>query len=166
MIVCMGRDYQFSTKLHTPILMVGVHPQYRQQGNAGHPFTRMKTMSENKQQLVIIASHGMEDERATVAWTLANGGLASGLDVTVFLVSSAVDLVRKGAVDFARMNPLDPPLKELIEDFAAKGGKIWACPPCAKVRGYSDQELIDGVVITGSGSLHGLIKEGAATLSV
>ena len=122
-------------------------------------------MSQEKKQLVIVASRGLDDERATVSWTVANGGLAAGLDVTMFLVSSGVDLVRRGAVDFARMNPLDPPLKELIEDFLARGGKIWACPPCAKVRGYGPEELIDGVVITGSASLHDLIQQGAATLS-
>jgi predicted peroxiredoxin len=126
----------------------------------------MNNPTNKTDKLVIVASYGMHDERATVAWTLANGGIASGLEVTMFLVSSAVDLVRKGAVDFARMNPLDPPLKELIEDFLAKGGKILACPPCAKVRGYGESDLIDGVVITGSASLHALIKDGAATLSV
>jgi predicted peroxiredoxin len=123
-------------------------------------------MSAPINKLVIVGSHGLDDERATVTWTIANGGLASGLQVTMFLVSSGVDLVRKGAVDFARMNPLDPPLKELIEDFIAKGGKILACPPCAKVRGYSQEDLLDEVEITGSGALHALIKEGAATLSL
>jgi predicted peroxiredoxin len=123
-------------------------------------------MATQTEKLVIIASRGLDDERATVAWTIANGGIASGLEVTMFLVSSGVDLVRKGAVDFARMNPLDPPLKELIEDFLAKGGKILACPPCAKVRGYTEDDLIDGVVVMGSAALHGLIKEGAATISM
>lgn len=122
-------------------------------------------METNNKKLVIIASRGLDDERATVSWTIANGGIAAGLEVTMFLVSSGVDLVRKGAVDFARMNPLDPPLKELIQNFIAKGGKILACPPCAKVRGYTEKDLIDGVVITGSAALHGLIKDGAATLS-
>jgi len=122
-------------------------------------------MGQKNEKLVIVASRGLDDERATVSWTVANGGLAAGLDVTMFLVSSGVDLVRKGAVDFARMNPLDPPLKELIEDFQAKGGTILACPPCAKVRGYTEGDLIDGVIITGSAALHGLISEGAATLS-
>jgi predicted peroxiredoxin len=122
-------------------------------------------MSEQANKLVIIASRGLDDERATVSFTVANGGLAAGLDVTMFLVSSGVDLVRKGAVDFVRMNPIDPPLKELIEDFQARGGHILACPPCAKVRGYDADSLIDGVTITGSAALHALIKEGAATLS-
>jgi predicted peroxiredoxin len=123
-------------------------------------------MKQQSEKLVIIASYGMNDERATIAWTLANGGIAEGLEVTMFLVSSAVDLVRKGAVDFARMNPLDPPLKELIEDFMAKGGAVLVCPPCVKVRGYEPSALIDGVLIAGSAALYGLIKEGAATLSV
>lgn len=123
-------------------------------------------MSNETKKLAILVSRGLDDERATVAWTIANGGIASGLDVTVFLVASGVDLVRKGAADLMRMNPLDPPMKELVDGFMAKGGKVWVCPPCAAVRGYDQEDLLDGVVITGSPSLHALIKEGAATLSV
>jgi predicted peroxiredoxin len=120
---------------------------------------------ENKvEQLVIVSSRGHDDERATVAWTIANGALASGLKVTMFLVSSAIDIVRKGAVDHVRMNPFDPPMKEMIDNFVAKGGQILACPPCTKVRGYTPEDLLDGVVITGSGAMHALIKDGAATL--
>jgi predicted peroxiredoxin len=121
-------------------------------------------MSQPTEKLVVIASRGLDDERTTVAWTVANGGLGSGLDVTMFLVSSGVDVVRKGAADFARMNPFDAPLKELIDDFRAKGGKVWVCPPCAKVRGYEEDAFIDGVEVVGSGPLHGLLKEGAASL--
>lgn len=123
-------------------------------------------MAEEKKKLVIIGSRGVDDERATVSWTIANVGLAEGLDVTMFLVSTGVDLVRKGGVDGGvRTNPFDPPLKELIDKFLAAGGAIWACPPCAKVRGYTEEDLLDGVVVKGSVALHGLIKEGAATLS-
>ena len=121
-------------------------------------------MEHQTNKLVIVASRGLDDERATVSFTIANGGLASGLDVTMFLISSGADLVRKGAVDNAHMNPLDPPLKELVDNFMANGGKIWVCPPCAKVRGYEQENLLDGVVIAGSAALHGLIQEGAATL--
>jgi predicted peroxiredoxin len=123
-------------------------------------------MAEAKKKLVIIGSRGHDDERATVAWTIANGGLAAGLEVTMFLVSSGADLVRKGAVDNVRMNPLDPPMKEMIDSFLAEGGTIWVCPPCAKVRGYDPEDLIDGVIVTGSASLHALLKEGAATVTL
>lgn len=122
-------------------------------------------MAEEKKKLVILLSRGLDDERTTVAWTMANGGITSGLEVGIFLVSSAVDLVRKGAADLIQMNPLDPPLKELIDDFLKRGGKVWACPPCAKVRGYTEEDLLDGVAVQGSSVVHNLIKEGAATLS-
>ena len=121
-------------------------------------------MTDNDK-LVIVISRGFDDERSSVAWSIANGGLKSGLDVTIFLTSSAIDCVRKGAADQVRLNPLDPPVGEMIESLRAQGGKILACPPCAKVRGYSEEDLLDGVVITGSGAIHALIKEGAATLS-
>ena len=121
-------------------------------------------MNTQPEKLVIVASRGHDDERATVCWTIANGGLNAGLQVTMFLVSSALDVVRKGAIDHVRMNPFDPPMKELVEGFLARGGKILACPPCAKVRGYAQEHLIDGVTIVGSAALHALIKEGAATL--
>lgn len=122
-------------------------------------------MENKNDKLVIVASRGHDDERATVAWTIANGGLTAGLEVTMFLVSAGIDLVRKGAADHVRMNPFDPPMKELIEGFLARGGKILACPPCAKVRGYTEDHLLDGVTVVGSPALHALIKEGAATLS-
>jgi predicted peroxiredoxin len=120
---------------------------------------------ESKKQLVVFVSRGLDDERAVVSWTLANAGVASGQEVTVFLVSAGVDLVRKGAADLMRMNPLDPSLKELIENFMNQGGRVWACPPCANLRGYSQEDLIDGVEITGAGPVHELLKEGAATIS-
>jgi len=39
-------------------------------------------MSEKKRQLVILVACGLEDERMSVAWSVANGGIKSGLDVT------------------------------------------------------------------------------------
>ena len=115
-------------------------------------------------QLVVVLSRGLDDERATVAWTLANAGIASGQDVTVFLVSAGVDLARRGAVDRVQMNPNDPSMKELVGKFMANGGAVWACPPCAALRGYEQGDFIDGVHIVGAGPFHDLVKAGASTL--
>jgi len=121
-------------------------------------------MADSTKKIAIVGSRGLDDERSSVTLTIANGALGSGMDVTLFLVASGVDLVRKGAVEHARLNPFDPSLKELMENFQAKGGHIMVCPPCAKVRGYEQEDLIDGVEIVGSPALHALIKDGAATL--
>ena len=122
-------------------------------------------MESNTKKLVIVASRGHDDERATVSWTIANGGINSGQQVTMFLVSAGIDIVRKGAAEHVRMNPFDPPMGELISGFLANGGRILACPPCAKVRGYTQDDLIDGVEIVGSAALHALINDGASALS-
>ena len=124
-------------------------------------------MSENTtttDKTIVFLSRGIDDERATVAWTLANAGVAEGLDVTVFAVSAGVDVLRKGAADVVQMNPHDPSMKDLIDKFMANGGTVWACPPCSSLRGYREEQYIDGVTITGAGPVFDLIKQGAATI--
>ena len=118
-----------------------------------------------KKKLVVFVSNGFSDERSSVALSVANSGINSGLDVTMFLVSAAVDLVRKGAAAVAQLNPLDPTLGEMLDNFIAAGGKVLVCPACAKVRGYGENDVVDGVTIKGSAAMHELIGQGAATLS-
>ena len=119
----------------------------------------------DKQKMVVVVTNGFNDERASVAWSIANGGVASGLEVTMFLVSSGVDWVRKGASKVARLNPLDPPVKDMIQTVIDHGGQILVCPPCAGVRGYEAEDLMDGVTLAGSVSMLAVAKEGAITLS-
>lgn len=121
-------------------------------------------MSENKK-LVVVVTSGFNDERSSVAWSVANGAIGSDMQVTMFLVSSGVDWVRKGAADQARLNPLDPPVKDMIQTVIDNGGKILVCPPCAGVRGYAQDDLIDGVTLAGSVAMLDHVQKGAATLT-
>jgi len=117
-----------------------------------------------KKKIVIVITRGTDDERASVAWSVANGAVASDMEVTVFLAASGVDWVRKGAADGARLNPFDPPMGEMVGNIL-KHGRVLVCPPCAKVRGYAAESLVDGVTLAGSAAMHEIIKQGAATLS-
>lgn len=121
-------------------------------------------MADATDKLVILCTKGIDSELSSVAFTIANGGLTAGLKVFMFLTSSAVDLVRKGGQRMTHVAPLDP-LAALIEDFQKRGGVIWACLPCVKSRGYEQEDLLDGVIITGASVMHAEIKNGAATLS-
>ena len=121
-------------------------------------------MSEDSRKLVVLITQGLESELSSVAFTIANGGMTSGLDVSIFLTASAVDLARKRAVDSTQVHPLEP-LSELMQDFLKRGGTLWACTPCVKSRGYEQDDLIEGTVITGASVMHKLIQDGAATLS-
>ena len=102
---------------------------------------------------------------ASVAWSIANAGIASDMEVTVFLVASGVDWVRKGAAKTARLNPHDPVIGDMIQTVVDNGGKILVCPPCAGVRGYDANDLIDGVTLAGSVAMLEEVQQGASTLT-
>ena len=119
----------------------------------------------DKQKLVIVITRGMDDERSSVAWSIANAGVGSDFDVTVFLASAGVDWVRKGGAEVAHLNPVDPPIRDFIGNVMSGGGKILVCPPCAKVRGYGENDLIDGVTVAGAPAMLEVVKQGASTLS-
>ena len=121
-------------------------------------------MSESKK-IVIVNTRGLDDERSSVAWSIANTAAASGMEVTMFLVSAGVDWARKGAADAAQLNPLDPKMSEMIGNVVAAGGTILVCPPCAKVRGYTEDSLIDGAVLAGAPALLEKINAGAEAVS-
>ncbi len=121
-------------------------------------------MNEQKK-LVVVISQGLDDERSSVAWSIANGGINSGLEVSIFLVSNGVDWVRKGAAKKVQLNPLDPSMIGMIQNVIDKGCPIGVCPPCAEVRGYAKEDLLDAVTIVGSSAIHDRVKEGAAILS-
>jgi predicted peroxiredoxin len=121
-------------------------------------------MADNKRDLVVVMTHGADHELSSVAFTIANGGVTAGLRVSIFLTSAAIDLVRKRSIDMTQVAPLEP-LATLVKDFLARGGQLWACTPCVKARGYEQQDLVDGVIITGASVMHEKIKAGAATLS-
>jgi predicted peroxiredoxin len=121
-------------------------------------------MSESARELVVLMARGADHELSSVAFTIANDGITAGLNVYAFLTSASVDLVRKRAADLTHVPPLEP-LKALIDDFLKRGGTIWACPPCVKAGGYTQEDLIDGVQIQGASAMHARLIAGAASLS-
>src|SRR6266550_8943830 len=79
---------------------------------------RRADMAEATRELVVVITHGMDDERSSIAFTIANGGLTAGLQVSIFLTSAAVDLVLKRAIEGLVVHPLEP-LAALVKDFVA-----------------------------------------------
>lgn len=120
-------------------------------------------MTAESGDLVVVITHGVDHELSSVALTIALGGITAGLKVSIFLTSGGVDVVRRGATDSTQVKPLEP-LADMLRDFLS-GGALWACTPCVKARGYVQENLLDGVVITGASKVHELIKNGAAALS-
>jgi predicted peroxiredoxin len=122
-------------------------------------------MSEQQRELVVLMTKAIDHELSSVGFTIANGGMTAGFKkVTVFLTSAAVDLARRRAIDTTHVPPLDP-LRDLVQDFLRRGGRLVACTPCVKSRGYTQQDLIEGTEIAGSSVIHERLLAGAASLS-
>lgn len=121
-------------------------------------------MEAKTRNLVVVITHGIDHELSSAGLIIALGGITAGLKVSIFLTSSGVDIVRRGAADTTHVEPLEP-LADMLADFVRRGGDLWACTPCVKSRGYTEDDLIDGVIITGASVMHELILDGAATLS-
>lgn len=113
--------------------------------------------------LVVVITHGIDHEMSSVGRIIALGGMTAGLRISIFLTSSGVDIVRRGAADLTHVKPLEP-LAYMLRDFPARGGTLWAYTP-VKSRGYSQENILNDVIITGASVMHELIKRGAATLS-
>ena len=121
-------------------------------------------MADESRELVVVITHGIDHEVSSVGFTIANGGITSGLKVAVFLTSAGVDIVRKKAADTTQVKPLEP-LAQLVRDCGSRGGALYACTPCVKSRGYEQSDFVEGVTIAGSSVIHERFLRGAASLS-
>jgi len=81
-------------------------------------------MAEEKEKVVLIATHGQEDpEKAIFPFLFATAAQAMDVEAVVFALGNAVHLATKGYADSVSL-PGFTPLKKLIEDYVNNGGKI------------------------------------------
>ncbi len=110
-------------------------------------------MSEAKEKIVLIALHAGEDpERATFPFLLANAAQAMDVEAVVVLQGTAVYLAKKGYADHVLAAGLTP-LKTLIDNYVANGGKILCCIPCLEERKIGQADLIQGSELIKAGRL-------------
>lgn len=120
-------------------------------------------MSDSKK-LVVCLSKNANDDKSTVALTVANAALSKGMEVGLFLSSDGVEISRSGAYEYTHAAPFKK-LNELVEAFAANGGIIWSCAPCFNHRGLNPDETVNGTEVVGAGPMLDWVVEGAQTLS-
>jgi predicted peroxiredoxin len=122
-------------------------------------------MAMKTDKLVVLVSHGANDDKATVGFTIANAALSSGMKVGVFLTSDGIELSREGSCDMTHVPPFKK-LTELVDTFVEKGGVLWACSPCFQHRGLKQDETVEKTLVTGAGPMLEWIQEGAATVCI
>ena len=115
--------------------------------------------------LLVNASSGREDpERATLAFIVGNVATTADQEAVVLLTIEAVCLATKGYADGIE-KPGFPALRDVLAAFVANGGQIWACGTCAKPRGITEADLIEGAKIVTAANVIEYMAAGAATLS-
>jgi uncharacterized protein involved in oxidation of intracellular sulfur len=117
-----------------------------------------------RQKLVIMATHGVEDpERATIPFVMGCAALASEVDVVIGFQADAVCLVHQGEAATVEA-PGFPPLAKLLADFQELGGTLLVCTPCAKSRGIVDS-LIAGTELVAAARFVAEVTSATSTLS-
>jgi predicted peroxiredoxin len=103
-------------------------------------------------------------DKATVGFVITNAALGSDKETMVFLSIEGVRLSQKGYADDIREEGFAP-LKELMDNFAKAGGKIYVCSPCFKRRKLDENNLVAGAVIVGGAKLVEFLSDGSPCVS-
>ena len=94
--------------------------------------------------VVITVACGTDNpNRSTRAIHLATVAHREGKNVTLFLLDEAVYLSKKGLIDHLRAATGDV-ADDLMTYLQANSVPVLVCTPCAKARGISESDLIDG----------------------
>jgi predicted peroxiredoxin len=103
-------------------------------------------------------------DKATVAFVIANAAAASDKETMVFLSIEGVRLAQKGYADDVHEEGFAP-LKELMTNFVAAGGKLYVCSPCFNKRKLDPNAIVDGATIVGGAKLVEFLGDGAPCVS-
>jgi uncharacterized protein len=103
-------------------------------------------------------------DKATVAFVVANAAVASEKETVVFMSIEATRLSQQGAADSVHEEGFAP-LKDLMENFAKAGGKMFVCSPCFKKRKLDENNLVAGALIVGGAKLVEFMSDGCPSVS-
>lgn len=115
--------------------------------------------------LVVKITHGPEQdslERLAQGLTVAATGVASGLEVSLWLTGEATRVARHDA-DLPTLAH-SAPLAQLV-DSVLVSGRVTVCTQCATRRDLTAQDLLDGVRIAGAATfLEEVMADGTRAL--
>jgi predicted peroxiredoxin len=115
--------------------------------------------------IVINATHGPEDpERATLPFVVGNVAAGAGQRAIVLLTIEGAWLALEARRSTVAAKGL-PPLPDIVAQFLAAGGEIWACGACTTPRGITEADLGKGARIVSAMQVVEELSNAARTLS-
>ena len=107
------------------------------------------TVGDMARRLVVKVTAGADDpERCNQGFTVAAAGVASGVDVSLWLTGEAAWFGVPGRAETFALD-LATPLADLLTVVLA-GGRVTVCTQCAQRRGIVQADLLGGVTIAGA----------------
>jgi len=115
--------------------------------------------------IIVNATHGPDDpERATLAFITGNVAATADQDAIVLLTIEGAWLGVRGRADVIE-HPGMPALRDVMTQFVAAGGRIWACGACTKPRGITQDDLVEGATIVTAAQVVEMLATGAGSLT-
>ncbi len=114
--------------------------------------------------LMINCTHGKEDpERATLAFVVGNVAASASQEAVVLLTIDGTWNATRGYADDICKEGFQP-LRDVMQSFVSNGGQIWVCGACAKPRGITDKDLVEGAKIVTAANAVEYLASGAASV--
>jgi len=94
--------------------------------------------------VLINLTHGKNDLHAvTMALSIATQAQEAGRPTTLFLSVYAPEIATKGVAEDMALQG-EEPVKKMLADFIAKGGKVRVCAHCMQVADIKIEDLVSG----------------------
>lgn len=117
--------------------------------------------------LITLTAKENNPNNVTIAFTLGMKSLDKGHDVAILLLSDAVHLAKKGYVDSIDIGAPFSPVKDVLQQYLEKGGKIVVCAACMEHNGISkDDDLIENIKIINADDVVDYITSAKSTLQL
>jgi predicted peroxiredoxin len=118
-------------------------------------------MTAPDSKVLVCLTHGAEEpENVLIAYLVGVEALRAGKQAVMFLTKDAVHVATKGFVETIDV-PGAPSIATLHEEYETKGGRIFACPVCVKVRGMEDARWTSTTEVAGMPSVYEYTTGGA-----
>lgn len=111
--------------------------------------------------VLVCLNHGAEEpENVLIAYLLGVEALRAGKQAVMFLTKDAIHIATTGFAATIEV-PGAPSVAALHEEYAAKGGRFFACPVCVKVRNMADAAWVANSEVAGVPSVFEYTTGGA-----
>jgi len=120
----------------------------------------MSASLDRKQVIIVLKDVPYGSRRVMDALRLSEKLLSEGEEVVIVLEGDSVSMGSKGRRLRRGLISMDGALADII----SKGARVMSSSACTRARGFSDEELLDGVETVGTLDITKWIEEGRQVL--